>query len=449
MTMLDAPTLLDAAAVVPPDDVIDQPDWLRELRQQASGVFNRVGFPGRRDEDWRFTNTQPITTTAYASPPEVAPELAPGLLDQYRIPDVDVVRLVFVDGSYSAELSDDLDSLGEGVTCELVQDWSADTPATAAARDKLGKLSRTHEDAFTALNTARLGPTLVVHVAQAVKAVKPLCVLCVGGAIDEPVAAHPRNLIIAEADAQLTFLEHYITARPDAVYFNNGVTELFAGARAIVHHYLLERESEAAFNISSLMIQQQTQSDVHSHTVLLGGRIVRNNVMPTLAGEDCHCLINGLYVAHGQQHLDNAMRVRHAAPNCRSRQYYKGIMNDSSRGVFTGRIIVDEAGQQTDAVQTNRNMLLSDDARVNARPQLEIYADDVKCTHGATTGRVDEDAVFYFRSRGLPEPVARAMLIYAFAAEGFGRMELQPVRQLLAEEMIAKLPRAQGLSIEV
>ncbi|MEM9252987.1 MAG: Fe-S cluster assembly protein SufD, partial [Planctomycetota bacterium] len=305
---------------------------------------------------------------------------------------------------------------------------------------------------FTALNAAHLRDGVFVHVPDGVAANKPVRILSVATSTEDPttlIAAHPRNVIVAGRDASVTVLEHYVTTDPELVYLNNSVTELLAAERAHVEHYMLEQESQAAFNISTLNIEQQEKSDVKSHTVLLGGAIVRNNVEPTFKGTDSECLINGLYVGHGKQHLDNAMHVVHDAPGCRSRQHYKGIMMDEAHGVFTGRILVTKEGQQTDAVQSSRSMLLSDDARINARPQLEIYADDVKCTHGATTGHVDPEAVFYFRSRGLSEEVARAMLIYAFSAEGFDRMDLQPVRQLLAQQMIDKLPMAKGLSIEV
>jgi len=438
------PMSLDAAAREP----IDVPEchgWLNPLRDRGRADFKRLGFPTRRDEAWRFTNVKRIAETNFVSAVEDAP-LTGEDAAKFAIPGFDSVRLVFVNGRFNAALSDDPAELGEGVTCCTLS--HAICQHRELVEPYIGKLTRETDDAFTALNNASIETGVFLHAPAGVKATKPVHLLSIATAGDEPIAAHPRNLIVAEEGATLALVEHYVCVDNSSVYLNNAVTEVFAADRAYVKHYLVEKESEAAYNVASLFIEQGAESNVHSHTMLLGGAIVRNNVIPTLAGEKAHCLINGLFVGHGDQHLDNAMRVRHAAPNCESRQFYKGILNDRSRGVFTGRIVVDEAGQQTDAVQTNRNMLLSDDARMNARPQLEIYADDVKCTHGATTGEVDEEAVFYFRSRGLSDPVARAMLIYAFAAEGFNRMELQPLRQLLAAEMIAKLPMAEGLSIE-
>jgi Fe-S cluster assembly protein SufD len=423
--------------------------WLNPLRERGQERLKAIGWPTRRSEPWRYTNVEPIVQGKFVTAVDDSDDTAlpADAVLSFAIPGLDAVTLVFVNGRYQRDLSDDVSSLGAGVTCVKLSE------AACKYRDKLepylGTLTDGNDDPFTALNNASIEQGVFLHVPTGIQAAKPVHVLSISTKTDQPIASHTRNVVVAGKGAKAVLIEHYVTLDSSAVYFNNAVTEVFADDEAVVHHYLLEKDSEHAFNISSLFAKQGAHSDVHSHTMLLGGKLVRNNVLPTLAGEKAHCLINGLYVGHGDQHLDNAMRVHHAAPDCQSRQYYKGIMNNRSRGVFTGRIIVDKVAQKTDAIQSNRNMLLSDDARANARPQLEIYADDVKCTHGCTTGAVDPEHVFYFMSRGLSEQVARAMLIYAFAAEGFDRMELQPVRQLLAGEMIAKLPRAQGLSIEV
>lgn len=437
-------SLMDQPAGILTHEPAPAPGWVQAFRTRA-----RVGLsalPTVRDEAWRFTNIAPLTGTNFVTESASERLVTPGDVARLRVPELDAAMLVFVDGRYYKELSHEGD-LGAGVVCATFAEACERHPDLVRAH--LGAASVEHDDPFTRLNDAMLSTGVFLHVSDGAEPSKPIEILSIATRTAEPVAAHPRNLIVVGKGARATVLEHYVALDQRVVYLNNAVTELIAGDNSRVEHYLLERESEQAFNISTLAICQGAEAVVHSHTVLLGGAIVRNNVVPVLAGERGHCLINGLYVGHGDQHLDNAMRVRHAAAHCESRQYYKGIMNDRSRGVFTGRIIVDKGAQKTDAIQTNRNMLLSDEARVNARPQLEIFADDVRCTHGATTGRVDDEAVFYFMSRGLSEPVARAMLVYAFAAEGFDRMELVPVRRLLAREMIDKLPMAQGLSIEV
>ncbi len=222
-------------------------------------------------------------------------------------------------------------------------------------------------------------------------------------------------------------IEHYVTLA-DGVYLSNAVTELVAGENAIIHHYLIEEESAHAFNVETLRIEQGRSSQVTSHSLLFGGAIVRNNVHPVLAGEGAYCLINGLFMGAGTQHLDNYMKVEHASAHCDSRQFYNGILDDQARGVFHGRIVVHPGAQKTDAKQTNRNLLLSDSAQIDTKPQLEIYADDVKCTHGATIGQLDEGAIFYLRSRGIPEQEARAILLLGFAGESLQRMKSEVIR---------------------
>ncbi|MEM6459292.1 MAG: Fe-S cluster assembly protein SufD [Planctomycetota bacterium] len=450
MSTLDTPRMIDPVIDVTPTRPLPEcQSWLNDLREAGRETFARIGWPDRKNESWRFTDLEALKSHNFVSAiddVEVSRETAA----KFAIPELDDVTLVFVNGRFRADLSDDPSgaaALGEKITCCTLK--KAACEHRAMLEPYIGRLTWETDDPFTAISNASVEDGVFVHVPEGEATAKPLHILSIATPTAEPVAAHPRNVVVVGEDARATVIEHYVTLSDEAVYLNNAITEVFAADRAEVHHYLLEKESEAAFNISSLYAHLGQEADVRSHTVLLGGKLVRNNVLPTLAGTKAHCLINGLYVGHDNQHLDNAMRVHHAAPDCESRQFYKGILNGKSRGVFTGRIIVDQVAQLTDAVQSNRNMLLSDDARVNARPQLEIYADDVKCTHGCTTGAVDPESVFYFMSRGLSEHVARAMLIYAFAAEGFDRMELVPVRRLLAREMIAKLPKASGLSIEV
>lgn len=429
------------------------PAWLASRAKAGADSFAASGLPGRRSESWKYTNLEAFGEIAFGEAKTCA--FTRQQAEAFFIPGLDAVNLVFVNGAFRPELSDSTAALGAGIVCcELSQ---AIAKHGALVEPHLGRLSAPalarEGEAFTALNCAALATGqsggFFLHAPAGVAAKKPAHLIHISTKEGGVFAAHGRNLIVAGKGAKAQFLEHYVTTDNAAVYLQNSITEIVADADAKVEHYLLEKDSTSAYNFSTLFIEQQAKADVHSHTVLLGGKLVRNNVAPTLAAEGAHCLINGLYVGRGSQLLDNAMRIHHAAPGCFSRQYYKGILCDESRGVFSGRIIVDQVAQKTDAIQQSRSMLLSDDARVNTRPQLEIYADDVRCTHGATTGKVDEEAVFYFRSRGISEPVARAMLVYAFAAEGFDRMELEPVRKLLAAEMIARLPMAASLSIEV
>jgi Fe-S cluster assembly protein SufD len=327
-------------------------------------------------------------------------------------------QLVFVNGQFSRELS----AIGQLPAGVSVNSLSEEISANSSfVESHLGRYLDTHRDAFSALNTAFAEDGGYVHVRRGVVLTDPIYLLFISTASDKPLMSHPRNLIVIENEAQATIVEDYVSIGESAA-FSNAATELIAGENATVSHYMIEREHRQAFNVSTLRIQQGRSANVSSHSVLLGGGLVRNNVHPVLAGEGGECLINGLFIGNGRQHLDNYMLVEHASAHCASRQFYNGILDDHAHGVFHGRIIVHKDAQKTDAKQTNRNLLLSDDSRIDTKPQLEIYADDVKCTHGATIGQMEENALFYLRSRGIDEISARKLLLLAFANECLDRM---------------------------
>jgi len=299
----------------------------------------------------------------------------------------------------------------------------------------------TQRDAFAALNTALIEDGIYVHVPRGVVVETPIYVVYVTVPGSMPTMNHPRNLIIAHENSQVTVVEDYVSLG-EGITFSNAATELVAGDNSHVSHYMIVRESDQAYNFSTLRIQQGRHANVATHSLLLSGALVRNNVHPVLAGEGSECLINGLFMANGRQHMDNYMLVEHASPHCDSRQFYNGILNGQSHGVFHGRIIVHKDAQKTDAKQTNRNLLLSDDAQIDTKPQLEIYADDVKCTHGATIGQFDDNALFYLRSRGLSEAAARHVLLLAFANECLDRMNSPQLREHLEKLVVAAMPEA-------
>jgi Fe-S cluster assembly protein SufD len=397
--------------------------WLKKLRQDGFARFSEVGFPTTRDEDWRFTNPGAISKTAFHLVRNGHSLPSAKDLEKFQIPGVGA-KLVFVDGRFAEKLSS-IGPLPAGVT---VGNLAAEIARDPAAVEKhLGRYLNMQRDAFGALNTAFLEDGAYVHVSKGVVAADPISVLYVSTEHDSPAVNHPRNLIVAEENSQLTIVEDYISIGGGQALCNT-VTELVAADHSVVSHYMIEREHAGAFNVSTLRIQQGRAADVSSHSVLLGGALVRNNVHPVLAGEGGECLINGLFIGNGRQHLDNYMLVEHASPHCGSRQFYNGILDGHSHGVFHGRIIVHKDAQKTDAKQTNRNLLLSDTAQIDTKPQLEIYADDVKCTHGATIGQMEENSLFYLRSRGIDEMSARRLLLVAFASECMDRMKEGPVR---------------------
>jgi Fe-S cluster assembly protein SufD len=410
----------------------NQPAWLTALRHEGYKQFAEAGFPTTHDEDWRFTNVSAIAQTRFA------------LADAAKVTAQDLkqfstsafhCRLVFVNGRFTRDLST-IPALPKGVKITGLAEEIAATAETIEPH--LGRHLNIYRDAFAALNTAFMEDGACIHIPRSTVVEEPIYLLYISVPGSSPLMDHPRNLIVVEENSQATIVEDYVSLGGEgAPAFSNAVTELVAGESAVVSHYMIVRESDQTFNVSTLRIQQARSSNVSTHSLLLGGSLIRNNVHPVLAGEGAECLINGLFMANGRQHMDNYMLVEHASPHCDSRQFYNGILNGQAHGVFHGRIIVHKDAQKTDAKQTNRNLLLCDDARIDTKPQLEIYADDVKCTHGATIGQVDENALFYLRSRGLDEVSAKHLLLQAFANECLDRMHPGAVRDHV-ERLVAE-----------
>ena len=392
--------------------------WLRKLREGAFARFCEVGFPTTHDEDWRFTNVSAIAKTEFSLAEETAPPVTKADLNSWQVGG-SAAQLVFVDGRFSRDLSA-FNDLPVGIEISGLKDQITSKPEAIEAH--LGRYLAIQRDPFCALNNAFLEDGAYVHVRRGKILERPIHLLFVSTASDAPTMSHPRNLLVFEDESQGTIIEEYVSLGGGSI-FSNSATELVAGENTTVAHYMIEREHRRAFNISTLRIQQGRSANVASHSLLLGGGLVRNNVHPVLAGEGGECLINGLFVGEGRQHLDNYMYVEHAKPHCSSRQFYNGILDGHAHGVFHGRIVVHKDAQKTDAKQTNRNLLLSDDAQIDTKPQLEIYADDVKCTHGATIGQIEENALFYLQSRGIDELSARRLLLLAFASECLDRMK--------------------------
>ncbi len=417
--------------------------WVQEIRQAAIDRFAELGFPTTRDEEWRFTSVTPLVQTSFkavtASP---RPGLTVAQLQRVAFGTAHRNRLVFVNGQYAPEISS-LPAMPPGVIVTNLAAALETYPAWVEVY--LAKYASYENHAFTALNTAFLRDGAFVYVPKGQALVEPLHLLFVSTtAAGEATVAHPRNLIVAGANSQLTVMESYVGLEED-VYFTNAVTEIVAGPDAIVDHYKLQRESRAAFHVATLQIQQDRSSNFASHSVGLGGVLVRNEVNAVLAAEGCECTLNGLYLASGQQLMDNHTVIDHAKPHCPSHELYKGILSDRAKGVFNGKIFVRQDAQKTDAKQTNQTLLLSDDATINTKPQLEIYADDVKCTHGATVGQLDEESIFYLRSRGIGRDAARSLLTYAFANDIISRIKVEPVRTYLEDYLLTAhhLPASQ------
>jgi Fe-S cluster assembly protein SufD len=421
-----------------------EPVWLRQLREDAWTRFHAKGFPTTHDEDWRFTNLAALARTPFRRSAKGDATVSAKELEAYRVAGT-ACRLVFVNGHFVPDLSD-VQNLPKGLeVCALAQALGGDAKGCApeGIEQHLGRYADVRRDVFAALNTALWEDGAYVRVHRSVLIEQPVHLLYVSAGAGSEIMTHPRTLIVAEQASQAAVIEDYISLGNEAA-FSNAVTELVAGENAIVSHFLVERENLASYNVSTLRLEQARGTNVDSHSLLLGGGLVRNNVHPVLGGEGAECLINGLFVGAGRQHLDNYMLVEHARPNGSSRQFYNGILAGGSHGVFHGRIVVHKDAQKTDAKQTNRNLLLSDNARIDTKPQLEIHADDVKCTHGATIGQIEEEQLFYLRSRGFEETAARNMLLYAFASECLERMREPAAREFVGKLIESRLAELAG-----
>lgn len=407
--------------------------WVQEIRQAAMDRFAELGFPTLRDEEWRFTNVAPLVKIPFKLAGEDPRHgVTADQLQRVAFGTAPRNRLVFVNGQFAPDLSH-LPALPPGVIVTNLATALAVHPAWVEVY--LARYAASDNHAFTALNTAFLRDGAFVYLPKGKSLAEPLHLLFVSTTSAEATVSHPRNLIVVGANSQLTLLESYVGLADD-VYFTNAVTELVAGPNAVVDHYKLQCESPEAFHVATLQIHQDRSSTVASHYVGLGGSLVRNEVNAVLAAEGCACTLNGLYLASGEQLMDNHTVIDHARPHCPSHELYKGILSGKARGIFNGKIFVRQDAQKTDAKQTNQTLLLSDEATINTKPQLEIYADDVKCTHGATVGQLDEEALFYLRSRGIGAAQARSLLTYAFANALISRIQVEPVRAYLENYLL-------------
>jgi len=409
-------------------------DWLQSLRDRGLSHFREVGLPTTKDEEWRQTNVAPIAKTDFVLADGSA-SVTRDQLSAFAIPGLEAHELVLVDGRYSPDLSM-TGELPSGVTISGLAAAIENQPERVQAH--LARHAEPEYDAFGALNAAYLDDGAFIHVPKGVRVETPVHLIFVSTAGDQPTMSHPRTLIHVEEGAHVDVVEHHF-GLDSTVYFTNAVTEVVLEREATASHYFIERDSEQAYNVSTLRMQQHESSSFDSHTVLLGGKLVRNNVHPKFVGENAHGALNGLYAPRGDQHMDNHMRVHHTVASCSSRQYYTGVLTDKGSGTFVGRIVCDRAGQQTDSEQSSRGLLLSDNAYLHSRPQLEIFADDVVCTHGASIGQLDEQALFYLRSRGLPYEVARGLMVYSFAADALERMTLAPVQAEMGRRLLDHL----------
>ncbi len=405
-----------------------------DIRKRAIARFADLGFPTTRHEEWKYTSIAPILEHKFnlSTKPVAITETT---LQRFLYEGSAKNILVFVNGHFDKKLS-----RVENKTKGLVIDNFKNVLSNGSKLPEKyhAGFERMDDETFSSLNTAFVNDGLYIHVPKGTIIEDPIVLLYLSDSQKDPFVAHPRNLIVAEEGSHLRLLECY-HAISETAYFNNVVTEVFVEHQAVVDHIKIQEEGWQAFHIAKTQITQERRSVFNSVNIDLGGALIRNNLNVRLNAENCETHLFGFFLGTGTQLIDNHTFIDHAKPHCFSNELYKGILDDKSRGVFNGKIMVRPDAQKTNALQSNKTLLLTDDAAIFAKPQLEIFADDVKCTHGATIGQLDDEALFYLRARGIGENVALAMLRYAFAGDIFENIKINSVRKALAEKVFERL----------
>jgi Fe-S cluster assembly protein SufD len=405
--------------------------WLQQLRDKARAQFERHGLPAKKVEDWKYTSLWSLSQEGFSHDANAVS------LDKTELAHVaaleDAYRFVIIDGRFSAELSE-LEDLEEGLSIKPLAEGLDD------AQSMLGEQIDLEKPGLNAINTMLMQDGLVLQVQAGKTISKPVELLVISTAENQKLASHLRNLIQVEADAEVTLLEHYVSLA-DTEGFTDVVTEVKLDEKATLNHFKLQHESLAHYHIATLASKQAAGSNWHTNNISLGGKLARNDIHSQLLGEEAHVTLNGLYLVTGEQHVDNHTRIDHAVPNTTSDEVYKGVLDGNSHAVFNGKVNVHKDAQKTDSSQSNKNLLLSRSCEIDTKPELEIYADDVKCAHGSTVGQIDEQHLFFLRARGLDETAARSLLTYAFAVDVLQRIKSAPMRQALSNVIEKRLPK--------
>lgn len=415
-------------------------NWIDELRLHAGQEFALSGLPKGKEESWRFTKVQPILRTQFAP---AAKADGKSLHGQFTFGDEAVAEVVFVNGHYSAELSKAAE-LPKGVTIASLRD-AGSGPLADTVRKYLNRVVDNKLHPFAAYNAANFGDGVFVHVKKSVTVEKPIHFLFLSVAGEKPGVSHPRILVVAEENSEATFVESYSGEK--GVYLTNPVSEFVFGDDARIDHCKLQQESTDAFHTANMHVRIGKNTQFVSHAITTGAQVSRNDLSVNLNGQGGYATLNGVVLLSGTQHCDNHTLLDHAAPDCPSHELYKHVLSDKASAVFKGQIFVNQIAQKTNAKQSSKALLLSDTAEMNSMPALEIYADDVKCTHGSTTGPIDEDLLFYLRSRGVGMEQARHLLTYAFAADVTRRIRVEPVRRRIEDFMSRQAGLPQDLRI--
>ncbi len=409
-------------------------DWLNTSRAAALAAFREKGFPARGMEDWKYTNVRPIEKRPFRLARQAAGDAA---IDTRLCADMASYRIVFVDGRYARHLSEPPGNLSPLATVKDLH--TALLEDADALEAHLGKIADVSKNGFSALNMALMNDGACISIADNAVPERPIHLMFLSSGKQEEITSQIRILVMAGAGSRATIIESYHSTAGD-VYFNNITTEIRVAAGAGIEHYKLQHESNKAFHIATLHVEQARGSAFTSFSVSMGAQLARNDINIWLGDEGANCDLYGLYMADGRQHTDFHTRIDHASPHCNSREIYKGILDGHARAVFNGQVHIHPDAQKSAAEQANHNLLLSRDAEVDTKPQLEIHADDVTASHGATIGQLDDNMIFYLRSRGLDYHTAHALLIYGFAHDIVEKMTIEPLRHHLQATLAERIP---------
>ena len=414
-----------------------EPAWLRQRRERGMQRFSELGVPTTRDEEWKYTSLSELKRNDFRLAAPASRVISAGEIKSMGFNEIEGCRLVFVNGRFMSGLSS-LEAGSKEVDAGSLRDFLESDSAEA----HLGRYADLENHALAALNTAFIEDGAFVRIPDRVAVEKPIHLVFVTVAEQANQVSHPRTLIVAGRDSQATVIETYIGMGEEA-YWTNAVTEVVTAENAHIEHYKLQQEHVAALHTGFTYARQARDSRFASNSLSFGGRLVRSDTHVRLEGAGCECVLNGLYAVTGHQHIDHHTIIDHAMPHCNSHQLYSGILDGHSTGVFNGKVIVRQDAQKTDAIQSNKNLLLSRNADINTKPQLEIEANDVRCTHGATVGQIDEEAMFYLQSRGINRDDARSLLTYAFAADIIESLNVEPLRKPLEQFLLSWVEQAE------
>jgi len=409
---------------------------VHKIRKNAIASFKEMGIPGPKSEEYKYTQLGKVLDKTFDFTKAPAkPSVTNEVVDQYLIPELDSNKLVFVNGKFSKELS----SVVSPEDQLMIKDLSVAFEENQDIIDQyFSKQAKIDKDSFVALNTAFSHNGSFIHVPKNTVVEKPIALYFINDATQSQSFNNPRNLFLIEKSSEVTFLEDFNT-QGDNESLTNIVTEIVVSENANVNYYKIQNNKDVAYHIGTTQVYQEQNSVFSAYTYTLNGAMIRNNLNITVDGEGCESNMYGLYLLNDKTHVDNHTEIDHVKPNCESNELYKGILDDKSHGVFNGKVYVRQEAQKTNAFQSNKNILLSDNAIMNSKPQLEIWADDVQCSHGCTTGQLDEEGMFYLRSRGLSEESARAMMLYAFAMDVLTTVKLEPLKNYLQELISERL----------